>query len=201
MLKRSVNLLTHVTETLNQTINGVMKDCINIGCGLDIKPFWINCDIHPASKLIKRFDISNSADLNWLKTKRADLITCDHVIGYLTVAQADNFFNACYNCLREGGVFILEFPDLKKILDQLLKLDYMSITIDHDYIEIIRAIYAYDQKDAMSTDFNMKTYITGWTSDFLIHRLKLAGFTQFSIENPKTHEQRTYRDTRIEVFK
>jgi len=182
-------------------ITGMKKKCINIGCGSDIRPFWINCDIQPKNHSINKLDITNFNDLQWLRDQEADIITCNHVIGYLTIAQADNFFQACHACLKVGGSLILEFPDLKKILHMLSTLDYKSEAIDFDYIEVIRAIYAYENKDAMSTDFKIKTYITGWSSDYLFHRLKLAGFKNLSIAPPETHDKRSYRDTKIEAVK
>ena len=201
MLKKYVIFLTRYVEQFKHTINGMMKKCINIGCGSDIRPFWINCDIQPANQSIIKFDITSFEDLKWLGDQEADLITCNHVIGYLTIAQADNFFRTCHRCLNFGGSLIIEFPDLKKLLVMLSELDYKSETIDFDYIEIIRAIYAYDNKDAMLTDFDMKTYITAWSTDYLIHRLELAGFKHLSIEPPQTHDKRLHRDTRIEAFK
>lgn len=201
MLKKYANFLTRSAEQFKHTANGMMKKCINIGCGSDIRPFWINCDIQPQNKSIFKFDITNSDDLEWLGGQEADLITCNHVIGYLTLAQADNFFRACHKCLSIGGSLIIEFPDLKKLLLMLSELDYKSDTLDFDYVEVIRAIYAYDNKDAMLTNFSMKTYITGWTSDYLCHRLELAGFKHLSILSPQTHDKRVHRDTRIEAFK
>jgi predicted SAM-dependent methyltransferase len=201
MLKKSANLLVRATEQLMHTFNGITKKCINIGCGSDIRPYWINCDIDPKHESVTKLDITNINDLQWLQSKSADIITSDHVIGYMTIAQADNFFRSCFACLKEGGVLIIEFPDLGKIVNQIQLLDYSSGTIDDDYIEIIRSIYAYDRSDAMSTNFDMKTYITGWTHEYLICRLKLIGFREFSVKNPKTHDRRIHRDTRIEAYK
>lgn len=200
MLKKSVNLLTHAIKQIHHMIDG-NKKCINIGCGTDIRPFWINCDIQPKNNQIIKFDITNFKDLQWLEKQEADLINSDHVIGYLTIAQADMFFNACFNGLKEGGKLILEFPDIQKILQMLSNLNYKSENIDYEYIEVIRAIYAYDNKDAMSTNFDMKTYITGWTTDYLIHRLNLAGFKKIENESPLTHGKRIYRDSRIVALK
>jgi hypothetical protein len=197
MQKKSPILLNHAVQHVRHVINGIVKECINIGCGSEIRPFWINCDVRPECDSVLEFDITKFDDLQWLRNKRADIITCDHVIGYITVAQADNFFIACRESLGRGGELIIEFPDLKKIATRIFELDYSKDSIDYDYIEVIRAIYAYDQNDALSTEFNLKTYITGWTSEFLVRRLKMAGFEKIVVEAPRTHGRRSCRDSRV----
>ncbi len=201
MLEKFVNSLKQPINKYNFAINGISKKCINVGCGSDKRLFWINCDLHPADESITHLDITNASDLQWLENQKSDIIACNHVIGYLTIAQAENFFLACYKSLNLGGTLILEFPDIKKISKAIQDLDYSSTTIDYEYVELIRAIYAYDQEDAMSIDFKLKTYITGWSDDYLIHRLKLVGFTKILIKEPQTHEGRKYRDSRVEAFK
>jgi hypothetical protein len=201
MLKKSATLLVHSIERFNKIAMGSIKKCINIGCGADVRPLWINCDINPHNSSVIKFDLTNSDDLEWLKTQKADIITCNHVIGYLSVGQVDIFLKACFACLNKGGVLILEFPDLKKIFTMLSNLNYESIDIDREYIEVIRAIYAYDYNDAFSTKFDLKTYVTGWTAEYCVHRLNIAGFTKVLEGEPETHDRRTYRDTQVKAFK
>lgn len=201
MLAKFVIFFKRSITKLYLGFNGMSKTCINVGCGGDKRPFWINCDLYPADESITQLDITNLNDLLWLENTKSDIIECNHVIGYLTIAQADNFFLACYKSLNIGGTLILEFPDIKKISKAIQNFDYSSTTIDYEYIEMIRAIYAYDQNDAMSLDFRLKTYITGWSDDYLIHRLKLVGFKKILIKDPQTHDERILRDSRVEAFK
>jgi predicted SAM-dependent methyltransferase len=201
MLKKSARLLTHLIEGSVDVIYGAMNLSINIGCGTDIKPCWVNCDLHPLDASVKKLDIKNPDDLTWLAHKEASLINCDHVIGYLTIAQAELFFRACYQGLKKDGRLILEFPDLKKLMNQLDTLDYSSKTFEEKYIEIIRAIYAYDKDDAKSLNFSKQTYTTGWTPDFLELKLREIGFSRVIILDPRTHGRLINRDTRVEAVK
>jgi hypothetical protein len=201
MLKKSVHFLSHTMSKIDDASSGILGRAINIGCGNDIKPFWINCDLESKDKSVKRFDITDLSDLDWLSKQNATLINSDHVIGYLTIAQAQSFFDACFQGLRPGGALCLEFPDLDKLMIGLSKLNYASSNSELDYIEIIRAIYAYDSADAKSLTFSKKTYITGWTIDFLRQKLSAAGFSDIKSYLPRTHGCRILRDSRIEAIK
>jgi predicted SAM-dependent methyltransferase len=201
MLEKSVNLLVRSVQLIRYSVIGLRLRCINIGCGLDVRPFWLNCDLEPKIESVKKLDITDPGDLAWLGQQNADLIVSDHVIGYLTIAQCDRFFESCYQCLSDNGRIILEFPDLAKILNKINRLDYSADKIDFDYIEIVRAIFAYDQQDAVSLKFDKQTYITAWTAEYVVRRLLKVGFKNIVVGEPHTHGQRVNRDTRIEATK
>lgn len=201
MQKKSADFLNHLKNKIGDAFTGLSGKAINIGCGLDLKHNWINCDLEPGDDSVKRFDITNCSDLDWLAKQNAVLINSDHVIGYLTIAQAENFFKACYEGLKPGGSLTLEFPDLDKLILQLSQVNYVSTNYEVDYIEIIRAIYAYDAVDAKSLVFSKKTYITGWTVDFLRKKLNEAGFSDIKSYEPMTHGRRNKRDSRVEAIK
>lgn len=201
MQKKSANFLSHLTNKIGHVFVGLSGTAINIGCGLDLRPNWINCDLEPCNESVKRFDVTSLSDLDWLTQQDAVLINSDHVIGYLTIAQAENFFKACYQGLKSGGSLVLEFPDLEKLMLQLSRVNYTSTNCELDYIEIIRALYAYDSIDAKSLVFSKKTYITGWTIDFLGKKLNEAGFSNIKSCAPMTHGCRHERDSRVEAIK
>jgi hypothetical protein len=71
---------------------------------------------------------------------------------------------------------------------------------EYDYIEIIRAIYAYDQHDAYSDNFSQLTYKMAWSADFLSSKLIECGFSKVNVCDPQTHSRRLYRDSRVEAF-
>jgi hypothetical protein len=201
MQSKYVNLLKHSIKMMKFGIVGVSGKCINIGCGFDIRPFWLNCDSDAKSNKVREFDITNPADLKWLSEQKFDIITSDHVIGYLTIAQAESFFKACLQSLNINGRLVLEFPDLKKISKRLDNFSCSSENADDEYVEIIRSIYAYDSADALSLNFNKKTYITGWTADYLSNLLLKVGFKKIIVGDPQTHEKRAWRDSRVEAKK
>ena len=201
MLKNSAHLLSRAYRKLAEIYYGAMNTSINIGCGGDIKPYWVNCDLDPADASVKKLDIRDLFDLAWLSKQGASFINCDHVIGYLTITQAENFFRSCYEGLKKGGVLTLEFPDLEKLMGKLAEFDYHSKESEENYIEVIRAIYAYDKEDAKSLNFSKPTYITGWTANYLGLKLREIGFTNIVILNPRTHGRLIERDSRVEATK
>lgn len=175
--------------------------CINIGCGDDVKKFWINVDAYPNSPNVKEFNLTSSNDLEWIATMNISKAECMHVIGYINYKQAENFFSAIYKGLVSNGVFILEFPDIMKLNALLDKLDVKDNNYLVEYTEIIRAIYAYDFDDAFDEKFSSYTYIYGWTKQVVESLLYTVGFSEVKVEDPKTHGKRFHRDTRLVAFK
>lgn len=173
---------------------------INIGCGNDIRVGWLNCDLFPLDSTVLKLDISTAEGLEWLSTQDASLIECNHVIGYLNYKQAKLFFQSCFDGLAVGGKLILEFPDILKIAKLMIDLNVKKCS-DTEYLEIIRAIYAYDIKDAKADSIEFSTYITGWASDFVIRELESIGFRSVCALDPETHARRIKRDSRVEALK
>ncbi len=68
------------------------------------------------------------------------------------------------------------------------------------YLRAIQGIYAFDMiQIAMKDKFT--TYAFGWSGWHISEELKQAGFSSVQIKEPQTHDQLTWRDTRIEAFK
>ena len=174
--------------------------CINIGCGLDIRQGWLNCDKEPRLPSVVSFDINDDVDLAWLKTGSFRIVECNHVVGYLNLGQAKRFFATVLASLQVGGKLILEFPDLDKIMLGMQAMGKSSYT-QNTYIEWVRAIYAFDAPDAEALDFAKPTYVFGWTSDFLFQVLLEVGFDNIVVLDPETHGKRIYRDSRIEAYR
>lgn len=183
-------------QILIMTLN---KKCLNVGCGHDVRIGWTNCDVSPINNKVVRFDISLHDDLLNLANQRWDIIECCHVIGYMNYICVLNFFKAAYDALNEGGILILEFPDLIKLSKKVL--DIQPNQNVNDYIEVIRAIYAFDLSDAFDDKFSKKTYIFGWSAPLVTKALNEAGFLSVTLKDPKTHGKLIWRDSRIEAIK
>lgn len=173
--------------------------CLNIGCGVDIRTGWDNCDVVPRNDSVIKFDILNGADLAWLSDAGYDIIECDHVIGYLNYIQVLAFFKSAYGGLNSGGRLILEFPDIIKVSKKLS--DVKNLDQIDEYIEMVRAIYAFDPEDAFDPCFAKKTYIFGWSEPIVVRALNEAGFVNIKADSPKTHGGLLWRDSRIEAIR
>jgi hypothetical protein len=197
MLTRLLILFRHTTDIFL----GLFVKRINIGCGRDIKSGWVNLDIVAYTQNsswkpdVKRFDVANKDDLVWLSQQRANLMFISHVIGYLNFIQFKNFLEAAYNGLLPGGELVIEFPCAKKISKKIIEMP-MNISRE-DYIEVVRALYAFDGLDAYLTEFNKKTYIFGYSADFVNKEMMDSGFDEVKILDPKTHGAMIERDVRL----
>lgn len=187
-------------KSINHALSSIHGRCFNIGCGEDIRIGWINCDLFPKTESVRRFDMTCTEDLFWLQETKSNLIECNHVIGYLNYGQTKNFFSSCFASLNSSGKLILEFPDIVKISKKFVEIDGLDGNRDA-YIELVRAVYAYDHSDAFLENFDMKTYVFGWSGHFVCSLLKDIGFNQVLIKAPLGHGRREWRDTRIEALK
>jgi len=115
MLGKLRNFSNHVSGKLSNVVDGASGRCINIGCGTDVRPFWVNCDLIPLEPSVQKFNIKSTSDLGWLREQSSDIIECNHVIGYLNLAQTVNFFCAAHDALKAGVKFIVEFPCARKV--------------------------------------------------------------------------------------
>lgn len=181
-------------------VRPLFNKCVNIGCGDHIKRGWLNLDISPLNSKVKRFDITDQADLDWLSSQKFDYIECMHIIGYLNLPQMLAFFESCFNALEYGGKLVLEFPDIKKVSSKILDHNFDEAS-DDEYLEVIRSLYAYTIEDAQDIKFRGQTYISGWTANFISLKLLSLQFSDASILAPLTHEKRLWRDSRIEAIK
>ncbi len=177
----------------------INRQCLNIGCGQDIRSGWANWDRFPINDKVTSFDITSSVDLETLKNSSFDIIECNHVIGYLNYICVINFFKAAYSALRPCGTLVLEFPDIIKLSKKLLEI-HPQKNMD-EYIEVMRAYYAFDYKDAFDDKFSSQTYIFGWSTSIVIQALNEVGFVNVKTYSPKTHGRLNWRDTRIEAIK
>ena len=173
---------------------------INIGCGEDIRLGWINLDLNPQRDDVRRFDITSADDLKWLALENSKNIECNHAIGYVNFIQAKNLFGACFDSLEKKGRLVIEFPDIVKIANRLIEIDSGSSDIDQ-YIEAIRGVYAYNHIDAFNPRFSDKTYIFGYSANFVSNLLREIGFSDVKICPSQTHGKCLWRDTRIEAYK
>lgn len=85
---------------------------VNLGCGRNIKPGWINVDGW------KRADIDIVCDLSKefpFKEGSCIYIYSEHFIEHLEWFDGYSLIKKCFNSLEKGGTFRIVFPDFKKL--------------------------------------------------------------------------------------
>jgi hypothetical protein len=167
---------------------------LHLGCGNEYLEDYINVDISISSKADIVCNISDvEKSLNGLNF---DEILMVHSISYLRHWEVNDFIETCLRILNTNGKLIIELPDLSKCAKVISNADI----IDFNYLEALRAIFAYDVNEHKSKK-KYHTYKSGWSSLHLCHELSKAGFKDVRILDPLFHDSQTWRDVRIEAIK
>jgi predicted SAM-dependent methyltransferase len=90
---------------------------LNIGCGHNYHPDWINLDLYN-SKFVKYHDIKKSLPF---AGETIDAVYHSHVLEHITKAEGKKFITDCYRVLKPGGILRVVVPDLEQIC-----LEYLS---------------------------------------------------------------------------
>ena len=167
---------------------------LHMGCGRENWKGWINLDF--SSNSAADVIIDHRKIKNYFEQESVEEIVMIHNISYLRYWEAKSFFRDSHQLLKKNGKLILEFPDIDKCAQEILNHRNNL----QQYLKAIQGIYAFDMiQIAMKEKFT--TYAFGWSGWHISEELKLAGFSSVQIKEPQTHDQLTWRDTRIEAIK
>lgn len=109
---------------------------LNIGCGANYHPDWINLDVAPSSAVVLPVDISKGLPFH---SNFAIACYSSHVLEHLDKAGAVNLITECFRVLKPGGVIRLAVPDLEVLARQ--------------YISLLEAVVAGDRKRELAYDW------------------------------------------------
>ncbi len=85
---------------------------LNIGCGNNAKPGWINCDMRRAADMM--LDLRQPLPLD---DNSCDIVYSEHFFEHLDhPGPADRFLEECVRVLRPGGVFSVAVPDIELVV-------------------------------------------------------------------------------------
>ncbi len=167
---------------------------LHLGCGREYIKGYINLDINENS--VADLILDSRKIKKHFEPGTVDEILMLHSISYLRYWEAKDFFTTCHKLLKQDGKLILEFPDIVKCAEMIIKSENNL----PEYLEAVRAIYAFDM---IEIKFNEKytPYAFGWSAWHITQRLKKAGFNTIHVLDSVTHGNRKWRDTRIEAIK
>ena len=92
---------------------------LNVGCGRNIKPGWINIDLETDAE----FHLDVRRDLPFADAS-ASIIYSEHFFEHLEFSDAQKFLREALRVLRPGGVFSVVVPDASSVLKAYVNSDY-----------------------------------------------------------------------------
>ena len=87
--------------------------CLNLGCGSESLPGWINVDIARGPHVDVVWDLSKSLPFS---DESCAVIHCEHMIEHLSRHDAEGFLRECFRVLKPGGLIRLSTPDAERFL-------------------------------------------------------------------------------------
>ncbi|MBW4537591.1 MAG: methyltransferase domain-containing protein [Myxacorys chilensis ATA2-1-KO14] len=85
---------------------------LNIGCGYNFHPAWINLDLVPCTQEVQRYDARRGLPF---PDNVVDACYSSHVLEHLKKPEAMEFLQQQFRVLKSGGIIRVVVPDLEKI--------------------------------------------------------------------------------------
>jgi len=86
---------------------------VHIGCGSNLLPGWLNCDIDQCSSEVIFLDARRKLPF---PNESVHYVFAEHFIEHLDRQQGLCFLKECYRVLVAGGILRLSTPDLQKLM-------------------------------------------------------------------------------------
>lgn len=83
---------------------------VNLGCGKDYRPGYINVDVNLVFRRDMWLDLRNPLPF---ASGTVDGIFCSHVLEHFPLDEASSIVRECHRSLRTGGVFRVAAPDFE----------------------------------------------------------------------------------------
>lgn len=142
--------------------------CVNIGCGPNSLPGWINLDAARGESIDVVWDLKQGLPF---ASESCSAIFGEHVIEHLSKEDAEQLLHECYRTLQTGGVLRLSTPDAGRFL--------RSYCGDGQFLRDPRFSQAaetlMDRVNMMMREYGQHLWV--YDAESLILRLRKAGFS------------------------
>jgi predicted SAM-dependent methyltransferase len=82
---------------------------MHIGCGTNVLPSWLNCDLTPKHRSVIRLDATKTYPV---AESSIDYVFTEHFIEHITYPQGLSMLKECHRVLKPGGKIRITTPDL-----------------------------------------------------------------------------------------
>lgn len=142
---------------------------LNLGCGSDYRPGWVNVDFDKNVKADEYFDLAKPFPL---KKSGFDYILLQDVLEHFTKEGAKSLLKECRKVLSVGGRIEIRVPNVLQIIKQFKK----------DPGVMIEFIYGHVSESPV-----LESHKYGYTANSLKRFLKSAGFIPVSVRKETTN--------------
>jgi predicted SAM-dependent methyltransferase len=136
----------------------VKRNYVNLGCGKNYHPEWINIDLVASGTDVISYDLSQGIPL---PTNSCDVVYHSHMLEHLRPSDVPSFIQENYRVLKSGGIIRIVVPDLESICRLYLEKLEASVSGDEqskfDYEWMM--IELYDQAVREQSGGRMKEYL------------------------------------------
>ncbi len=158
------------------------KVYVNIGCGVNTGPEYINVDAVPQEKT---HVLADARKLSMFANASVDMLYASHVIEHLPRRDVPATLKEWYRVLKPGGVLRFGVPDF----DQLIRMYQKS---GNDVNAIVNQL--------MGQDGEWDDHHTIWNKAYAEKLMKDAGFNEIRSWDPSTADHHSFSDKTSRVY-
>ena len=142
---------------------------LNLGCGHDYRPGYLNVDLNDWHRTDMLADITNMPEL---PSGYFEEIVAQDVLEHFERAKTKDILTEWTRLLQDGGTLFLRVPSLVHLLGMLNSPHWQSL---EQQAEIVHLLYG---TQAYPGDY----HLTGFTAELLDHQLREAGLRIYRSE-------------------
>lgn len=157
---------------------------LNLGCGADIRPGYINVDKHPASESVVQADFP----LLPFPDNYADEVQLLHVLEHFGYADGELLCREILRVLRPTGYATIEVPDIQWCVAQFLGAPEINAYTDPAYDYTTKHKWGLYAQSIWGDQHNDGLYHKwGYTAQRLLYLLNHVGFGAIEIRFVESH--------------
>jgi predicted SAM-dependent methyltransferase len=168
---------------------------VNIGCGNEPFPGWVNLDLDPSAGADVVWDVTDGLPFD---EGTCGFIYSEHFFEHIPVQEGVRFLRECRRALRSGGVVRVAMPSVTEPIRQYYENDWA----DKPWLE--KYGYTWIKTRAEFINISFREWGHQWLYDFeeLDRRLREAGFDRIESAawGESQYPELRKRETRAETL-
>jgi predicted SAM-dependent methyltransferase len=166
--------ITQLTQTVR----------LNLGCGADVRPDYINVDKFPANADVIQADLPTLP----FPDCHADEVLLSHVLEHFGYAEGEQLCREIARVLKPGGTAVIEVPDIAWCMAQFLGAPEANTYTDPTYDYNVQHKWGLYAQSIWGDQHNDGLFHKwGYTAHRLLHLLHHVGFASVNVDYVSSH--------------